>query len=80
MANELTEEIATYKASLSGWIDQEGKFVLIHKTDVGGFFDTYEEALRTGYERFGLVPFMVKQVRKQQQAHFVSRLMVPQQV
>ena len=37
MANELTEEIATYNASLSSWIDQEGKFVLIHKTEVGGF-------------------------------------------
>ena len=80
MAAELTEEISTYNDSIDSWSDQEGKFVLIHKTKVSGFFDTYEEALRTGYERFGLVPFMVKQVRTQQQAHFVSRLIVPQQV
>lgn len=81
MTEKLATEIDTYNSQIDSWkADHVGQFVLIHGTDVGGFFDSYEEALRAGYERFGLVPFLVKEVRRQQQAHFVSRLIVPQQI
>jgi hypothetical protein len=57
----LTEEMATYDAHLSEWVDREGQFVLIKGGDVLGFFEHYENALEAGYERFGVGPFAIKQ-------------------
>jgi hypothetical protein len=42
----------------------EGKFVLISERDVAGIWETYEDALQAGYERFGLKPFLVKKIEK----------------
>ena len=78
MTDELADEVATYNANLPQWAEHEGQYVLIHGTEVVGFFDAYEKALSAGYERFGLAPFLVKRVLRQQQAHFVSRMVAPQ--
>lgn len=78
MTDELTDELATYNANLSQWAEYEGQYVLIHGTQVVGFHEAYEKALRAGYERFGLAPFLVKRVLRQHQAHFVSRMVAPQ--
>ncbi len=42
----------------------EGKFVLIHEDQVAGVYDAKRDAIAQGYERFGNVPFLVKQVLK----------------
>lgn len=39
-----------------------GKFVLIKGEQIVGVFDTPVDAIRAGYERFGNVPFLVKQI------------------
>ena len=74
---ELIEESRTYETHVSEWASHEGEFVLIRGSEVIGFFETYEEALSQGYQRFGLVPFFVKKVLQQHQGHFVSRLVAP---
>jgi hypothetical protein len=40
----------------------EGQFVVIRGEEIAGVWPTYEEALAAGYQRFGLTPFLVKQV------------------
>lgn len=42
--------------------DAPGKFVLIYLDRIVGVFDTDDEALAQGYERFGNVPFLVKEI------------------
>lgn len=74
MTDRLAQEIATYNKNVGSWRDQEGEFVLIHGTDVVGFYETYEQSLTEGYSRFGVAPFLVKEIRHPAQAHFVSRL------
>lgn len=57
----LEREIETYlrmKSSLP-----LGRTVLIHGDDLIGIFDTDAEAVREGTRRFGLGPFLVRQVR-----------------
>lgn len=39
-----------------------GKFVLIYGDRIVGVFDTDDDALAQGYERFGNVPFLVKEI------------------
>ncbi len=73
----LEQELATYQKSLEGWSDQEGKYVLIHKSEAVDFFCSHEDALKAGYGRFGLEPFLVKLVQAIEQTHFISRLHAP---
>ena len=77
----LAEETRTYEANVAQWAEAHaGEFVLIRGTDVVGFYETSDQALSAGYQRFGIVPFFVKQVSRQEQAHFVSRLVAPNAV
>lgn len=73
----LERELETYKAKLPEMKDQEGKFVLIHGSEVIDYFGTYEDAVKDGYAKFRLQPFLVKQVQSVEQVHFISRLLDP---
>ena len=66
-------ELATYQSHLVELLASEGKFVLIHGQEIGGQFDTYEQAREAGYERYGLVPFLVKQIHRVEPIHYFSR-------
>ena len=63
----LQKEIETYNAKLPELLGSIGKFVLIKGTEVEGVYDTYADALKIGYERFKLEPFMVKQIAPAEQ-------------
>ena len=73
----LEQELATYKAKLPELKEHEGKYVLIHAADVVAVFGTYEDAVKEGYAKFKLEPFLVKQIQSVEQIHFISRLLDP---
>jgi predicted secreted acid phosphatase len=73
----LEKELATYKAKLHEMKEHEGKYVLIHGSDVIDYFGTYEDAIKEGYAKFKLEPFLVKQIQSVEQVHFISRLLDP---
>src|ERR1700749_1732455 len=58
----LENELKTYEANIDKWTEQSGKFVLIHGDEVVDFFAAYEDAIKAGYQKFGLKPFLVKQI------------------
>lgn len=70
----LEQELATYKAKLPELKEHEGKFVLIHGDTVVETFTSYEDAIKEGYSKFGLQPFLVKQIHAFERAQFISRL------
>ena len=67
----LEKELATYRKELPSLLAQEGKYVLIHGDEMAGIWDTQEDAVQAGDERFGLEPFLVKQILKIEPAPFV---------
>ena len=69
----LEQELETYKKNLPEWSEHHGQYVLIHGDEVVEFYKAYEDALKIGYSRFGLKPFLIKQVAVVEQAHFISR-------
>ncbi len=73
----LEKELETFKAKLPELTEHEGKFVLIQGTNLAGVFTSYEDALKEGYEKFGLTPFLVKQVHALEQVQFISRFLDP---
>lgn len=49
----------------------EGKFVLIHGTEVLGSYHCQMDAITVGYERLGNVPFLVKEVVRVEEPIFL---------
>lgn len=47
--------------------------MLIHGEEVIDFFNTYEDAIKSGYQRYKLEPFLGKQVHGTEPAFFISR-------
>jgi hypothetical protein len=73
----LEKETETYNRKLPELLANEGKFVLIHADEVAGVWDTYEDALRAGYAKYGLIPFMVKKIQSVEQVLRFSRDLTP---
>lgn len=72
----LEEELETYNRELQTLLanEGEGKFVLIQDATVVDVFGTYEDAVKAGYNQFGLnTPFMVKQIQAVEHVHSVTR-------
>jgi hypothetical protein len=70
----LKEEAATYDENLTSLLEKgEGRFVLIHGSEVGGIFDTESDAINQGFKSYGSVPFLVKQIlREEEPIEFLS--------
>jgi len=63
MPEVLEQETQTYEQHKPELMSKaEGKFVLIKGQEVCGVFETMMDAVSQGYERFGNVPFLVKQI------------------
>jgi hypothetical protein len=73
----LEQELEVYKNKLPELKGSEGKFVLIHGKDLVEIFTSYEDAIKEGYSRFKLDPFLVKQIQAIEQVQFVTRLVAP---
>lgn len=73
----LERELETYRSKLGELIQHEGKFVLIHGDDVVNVFDSYEDAIKLGYQQFALEPFLVKQIQTVEQVQFVTHAVLP---
>ncbi len=59
----LEQELATYQAQKNNLVGKaRGKFVLIKNDQIIGIFDNRMDAIRQGYERFGNVPFLTKEI------------------
>ena len=68
--NPFSVELAFFESHRAEFIERgEGKFVLIKGEELVDFFDTPETAYKTGVDRFGLVPFFIRQVLREEQTH-----------
>ncbi len=71
------QEIATYIRKLPELLSEAGRFVVIKGDTVEGVFDTYADAVQTGYDHFGLDSFFVKQIAPAERIHSFSRDLDP---
>lgn len=67
----LDEELAFFKEKLRDMVEQnEGRFALIKGHSLAGAYSHQGEAIQKGYEMFGDVPFLVKEIaRAESPAH-----------
>ena len=76
----LEKEIATYQAKMPELKEHEGKFVLIRGGEIVDLFSTYEDAIKAGYQKFKLEPFLVKRVLTTEPVLFITRNVLPGRV
>lgn len=76
MATEtLSEELELFAALRRELVaEAPGQFVLIKGKDLIGKYPTPEEALSAGYERYGLAPFLVRQITERDVPLFCASL------
>jgi hypothetical protein len=74
----LEKELAVFQQRLPEFTaDRVGQWVLIHGDEVADFFTSYDDAIKAGYTKFGLDPFLVRQIQALEQVHFVTRSIEP---
>ncbi len=76
----LERELETYKKNLAKLKENEGKFVLIHGDEIVDTYSAYDDAIKAGYEKFKLEPFLVKQIHSLEQVQFISRFVDPYRI
>jgi hypothetical protein len=72
----LERELDTFGKQLLGLLQDpknHGKFALVYGDAVYGLFDSVDDALAAGYERFSLEPFLVKHVVEHEEPRYFSR-------
>ena len=64
--NSLEKEIDAFMEQLPLMLKQhEGKYVVFSGENHLKFWDSYESALREGYKKFGLIPFLIRRVSRE---------------
>lgn len=74
MLTVLDRELETYERNREQLLaTSEDKFALVHGDSILGTFDSEMDAISQGYQRLGMVPFLVQQVvRVEVPLNFVS--------
>ena len=72
----LDTELKTYEQNSDNLLGTaEGKFALIHNTQVIGIYDSKMDAISARYQQFCNFPFLVKQILKvEAPLNFISNL------
>lgn len=67
----LEHEYKVYKEHHSELLAKgEGKFALIKGDTVVNIFASYEDTLKAGLAKFGNVPFLIKEIRREEDVNF----------
>ncbi len=65
--------LSVYEANLIELLANEGKYVVICGEEIEGAFESYDDALEAGYRKYGLTPFLVKQISRDEPIYYFSR-------
>jgi hypothetical protein len=71
----LEEELQTFGRQLPHLlkdVENRGKFALVKGESIA-VFPTVDDALDAGYERFGVEPFLVKEITEHEEPRYFSR-------
>lgn len=71
--DNLKTELEVYNNNLPSLLKDEGKYVVIFKQDVLGTYVAYDDALKAGYEKAALEPFLVKRIAGTETVAYFSR-------
>lgn len=66
--------IETYNENFNSLLSHEGEYIILYgDKQFEGYWKSYDDALKAGYEQFGLEPFFVKKIEREESAHYFTR-------
>ena len=76
MAEPLEEELKTYEENKQELVEKaNGKYVLIKGKIIVDIFESEQDAIKMGIDKFGNVPFLVKKIEEVEQTqNYTSNL------
>ena len=76
MAEPLEEELETYEENKQELVKKaNGNYVLIKGKTIVDIFESEQDAIKTGIDKFGNVPFLVKKIEEVEQTqNYTSNL------
>jgi hypothetical protein len=69
----LEKEMETFQQNLPNLLCESGKYVVVSGDQIAGIYGTYEDALKVGYEKYGLKPFLVRKIQAVEQVQYFTR-------
>ncbi len=73
----LERELSVYRKNLPMWLKKHEHTYVLIKGDVAvGFYETRDQALAAGYERFSVVPLFVKQVEASEPVYHIPNALL----
>lgn len=57
--------------------EHTGQFVLIKDQGIHGFYPSLEEALKTGYDKFGDAEFLIQEITDEKRANYLNSYFIP---
>lgn len=73
MSKPLQQELETFERLRDQLLQDEGKYAVIGGQELLGVYTSYDDALKMGYERYGLAPFLVRKISVMEPVHFFTR-------
>ena len=73
----LEKELQTYEKLKPTLLAEAGKFAVISSEELLGVYETYDDALKIGYEKCKLNPFLVKRIQAVEPVNFFTRAIEP---
>jgi hypothetical protein len=73
MDTPLQKELETFERLKPELLSEEGKFAVIFDGELIGVFAAYEDALKSGYAKCGVKPFLVKKILAIEPVNFFTR-------
>ncbi len=70
-------ELKTFEKLKPQLLADEGKFAVISGEELLGIYSSYDDALKIGYEKCKLQPFLVKKILGMEPVNFFSRTLTP---
>ena len=61
----LVEETMFFQEHVGEWFkekEQAGKWALVKGRELIGVYDTFDDAVKAGFKRFGLTPFFISEI------------------
>jgi len=72
-----TEDFKFFEKRLPDFLkENKGKFVLIKNKQEHGFYNSAEEALREGYNKFGNVEFLIQEITDERRVNYINTAFV----
>lgn len=75
--NRINSDFEFFESKLPELLkDHRGQFALVKNKEIHGFYNSTEEALKAGYEKFGDTEFLIQEITDEKRVNYINAAFV----